>query len=295
MMSSNKTILTFESLNKDTNEDKQHQSTHWLNRVMLIEKLLGILVSLSFLILAPYLHLGFFFKFWTTKKPVDKYNCTCSCWDTIFKGSYDNSANPGYHHIYFNVTPQTLKIWSVTLCYVLATYEMCRFIVKLIFCKRLRPLMLIPLLASIYPNYYSWWSYFNYWNDDVYFQWNHQLLFSITKLVSTVLVILMCDLSQSLHPLELLAVIDIAVVHIITLLGNQFWTNIVLNRGMRHQRVQDLRFMIPDLINVVVPTVFLWQLAIQKRTSVVKMVGGQYGFGLSVLLIGFLCILCWNL
>merc|ERR1712198_546269 len=97
------------------------------------EKLLGVLLGLTFLILAPYLHLGFFFNFWTTKKPVDKSKCKCSCWDTIFNGSYDNSANPGYHHIYFNVTPQTLKIWAVTLCYVLVTYETCKFITKLCF------------------------------------------------------------------------------------------------------------------------------------------------------------------
>lgn len=155
--------------------------------------------------------------------------------------------------------------------------------------------MLIPLLASVYPHYYSWWSYFNYWNDDFYFQWNHQLFFSITELISTIVVILMCDSSRPLHPLELLAVIDIAIVHIITSSGDQFWTNIIRNRGMWHQRVRDLGFMVPDLINVFVPAFFLWQLASQKRMPIVKMIGGQYGFGLSFLCIGFLCVLCWNL
>lgn len=276
-------------------QSPQHESDHWLDRILSREKLVGIFLGLSFLILAPYLHLGFFFKIWTTKKPVDEYNCKCSCWDTIFKGSYESSANPGYHHVYFNVTPQTLKIWAVTLCYVLATYETCKFIVKLCFRKKLRLLMLIPLLASVYPHYYSWWSYFNYWNDDFYFQWNHQLFFSITELVSTIIVILMCDSSRPLHPLELLAVIDIAIVHIITSSGDQFWTNIIRNRGMWHQRVRDLGFMVPDLINVFVPAFFLWQLASQKRMPIVKMIGGQYGFGLSFLAIGFLCVLCWNL
>ena len=258
------------------------------------EKLIGTILGLSFLVIAPYLHLGFFFKFWTTKKPVDKYNCKCSCWDTIFKGSYENSANPGYHHIYFNVTHQTLKIWAVTLCYVLATYETCKFITKLGLRRQLRIFMLLPLLASIYPHYYGWWSYFNYWNDDFYFQWNHQLFFSMTEILSSVLIVLMCDQSRALRWPELLAVIDIALVHIITSSGDQFWTNIIRNRGMWHQRVRDVGFMIPDLINVVVPLIYLWQLARQRRTTISNLVGPG-AFGISSLAICFLTIFCWSL
>ena len=287
-------MISFET-SKDDKPDVDRQ-THagQASRILSREKLAGILVGLSFLILAPYLHLGFFFTFWTTKKPVDQYNCKCSCWDTIFKGSYELSANPGYHHVYFNVTHQTLKIWAVTLAYVLATYETCKFIVKLCFRRQLRLFMILPLLASIYPHYYSWWSYFNYWNDDFYFQWNHQLFFSITELISTILVILACDSSRPIYWMELLAVIDIALVHIITSSGDQFWTNIIQNRGMWHQRVRDVGFMVPDLINLVVPLFYLWQLAKQKRTTVGKLVG-HVGGGVSFLIIFFLCALCWNL
>ena len=157
-------MISFET-SKDDKPDVDRQ-THagQASRILLREKLAGILVGLSFLVLAPYLHLGFFSTFWTTKKPVDQYNCKCSCWDTIFKGSYEAKADPGYHHVYFNVTHQTLKIWAVTLAYVLATYETCKFIVKLCFRRQLRLFMILPLLASIYPHSYSW-SYFNYWND----------------------------------------------------------------------------------------------------------------------------------
>ena len=295
-MSSNGTMVSFEVSTDEgkRKEEKHTESSPLLWGLIAKEKLIGMLMGICFLVIAPYLHLGFFFKFWTTKKPVDEYNCKCSCWDTIFKGSYENSANPGYHHVYFNVTPQTLKIWTVTLCYVLATYETCKFITKLSFRRQLRLFMLVPLLASIYPHYYGWWSYFNYWNDDFYFQWNHQLFFSMTELISTILVLLMCDASRPLHWPELLAVIDIALVHIITSSGDQFWTNIIQNRGMWHQRIRDIGFMIPDLINVAVPWVYLWQLARQKRTSVFKLIGRE-AFGASTLAICFLTIFCWNL
>ena len=154
--------------------------------------------------------------------------------------------------------------------------------------------MILPLLASIYPHYYSWWSYFNYWNDDFYFQWNHQFFFSITELISTILVVLACDSSRPIHRMELLVVIDIALVHIITSLGDQFWTNIIQNRGMRHQRLRDLGFMIPDLINLIVPNFYLRQLAERKRTTVAELVG-RGGGGVSILLVLSLCALCWNL
>jgi hypothetical protein len=29
--------------------------------------------------------------------------------------------------------------------------------------------------GSIYPHYYAWWAYFNYYNDDYYNQWWHQV------------------------------------------------------------------------------------------------------------------------
>ena len=293
-MSSNGAILPMAEERPTKQDNAQNNNGKPVLSLISKEKLLGAILGLAFLILAPYLHLGYFFTFWTTKKPVDRWNCKCSCWDTIFKGSYENSPNPGYHHVYFNVTHQTLKIWSVTLCYVLATYETCKFVAKLCLRRRLRLFMLIPLLASIYPHYYGWWSYFNYWNDDFYVQWNHQLFFTITEQVSTVFVVFMCDASRPLWWPELLAVMDIAVVHIVTSSGDQFWTNIIKNRGMWHQRVRDFGFMIPDLINLTVPLIYLYHLARQKRCSIVKLVGPE-ALGVSALAMFFLCVFCWSL
>ena len=58
-----------------------------------MDRLTGMFVGFGFLVLAPFLHLGVFFNFWTTKKTVDKVLCGCSCWDTFFKGSYEGISN----------------------------------------------------------------------------------------------------------------------------------------------------------------------------------------------------------
>ena len=48
-----------------------------------------------------------------------------------------------------------------------------------------RPRMVILFIAAIYPHYYAWWAYVNYYNDDYYKQFWHQLFFTVTELVST--------------------------------------------------------------------------------------------------------------
>ena len=48
-----------------------------------------------------------------------------------------------------------------------------------------RPRMVMLFIAAIYPHYYAWWAYVNYYNDDFYKQFWHQLFFTVTELLST--------------------------------------------------------------------------------------------------------------
>ena len=48
--------------------------------------------------------------------------------------------------------------------------------------------MLLLFSITIYPHYYSWWMYVNYYNDDFYNQYWHQLFFTVTELISTTIV-----------------------------------------------------------------------------------------------------------
>ena len=50
-------------------------------------------------------------------------------------------------------------------------------------CARIR--MVILLLLTIYPHYYSWWMFINYYNDEYFAQYWHQVFFFVTELCST--------------------------------------------------------------------------------------------------------------
>ena len=45
--------------------------------------------------------------------------------------------------------------------------------------------MCLLFISSIFPHYYAWWMYFNYYNDDYFAQWWHQTFFEVTELIST--------------------------------------------------------------------------------------------------------------
>ena len=52
--------------------------------------------------LIPPAHMLVLAYFWENySRYVDKHFCTCSCWDTIFKGPYESGV-ASYKHLYFN-------------------------------------------------------------------------------------------------------------------------------------------------------------------------------------------------
>ena len=66
--------------------------------------------------------------------------------------------------------------------------------------------MAILFFSSIYPHYYAWWSYFNYYNDDFYSQCWHQLFFTVTEMVSTVLVLHLVDKNNFAAPRKIVII-----------------------------------------------------------------------------------------
>lgn len=45
--------------------------------------------------------------------------------------------------------------------------------------KSVRYSMIFLFCLSIFSHYYAWWAYVNYYNDDFYSQWNHQMFFTV--------------------------------------------------------------------------------------------------------------------
>ncbi|KAL1132421.1 hypothetical protein AAG570_010376 [Ranatra chinensis] len=216
-------------------------------------------------VLIPPLHIATLYYFWHQfSRRVDKRYCSCSCWDTVFKGTYE-SGIASYKHIYFNASSNTFKIWALTVVCVIAFYESMRRLVLLGLEKKLRYNMLVLFLSAIFSHYYSWWAYLNYWNDEYYAQWNHQLFFTITELISTGLVLQLADDRVTMTARKVLIIVGISVIHIIAGSWDQFFINVIQGEGRSDQVVRDISFMIPDLLHGILPL-----LELRRYTSKTK-------------------------
>lgn len=125
-------------------------------------------------------HITILFRFWQSySRYVDKRFCSCSCWDTVFKGTYE-SGIASYKHLYFNATKNSLKMWILVVAGIISLYECNKYLIKLMVLRKLRYDMALLFISSIFSHYYAWWAYLNYYNDDFYSQWAHQFFFTVS-------------------------------------------------------------------------------------------------------------------
>ncbi|KAI8501773.1 hypothetical protein Bbelb_201850 [Branchiostoma belcheri] len=231
-------------------------------------KLAGFLCTILFLTFIQFVYFGVIMNIWGPEKAdVDREACTCKCWDTVFKGTYEMGVGR-YKHVYFNVTAQTFKMWGLTVVAVIMTYECISYVVRIALCGRIRYTMLALLFAVIHPHYYSWWMFFGYYNDDFYVQWYHQLLFTITELLSTALVLSMLDRGVKPSPRKLYTIASIALLHILAGGMDQFVTNVLLGRGMFHQVTRDIAFFSSDVVYLLVAWAELAMLCVRENIPV---------------------------
>ncbi|XP_046564424.1 uncharacterized protein LOC124273254 [Haliotis rubra] len=192
---------------------------------------------------------------WVPDKPeVDKENCDNSCFDSIFKGSYEKGGSKhGYKHVYFNATRQTTCVWLVTMLYVILGYEAIKLIFEHLFSRSLRPIMAILFFVSVYPHIYAWWAIFNYYNDDFYQMFNHQIFFSVTEMLSTYAILKSCDRHSERHVVLYGLIVGTAVAHVIIGSLDQFISQIVYMEGKPHLTWRDIGLLVPDIMAVVLP------------------------------------------
>ena len=193
--------------------------------------------------------------------------------------------------MYFNATHQSAKIWLLTVLYVIACYESMKYLLQLFCRKELRYTMFILYASVVYSHYYSYWGYVNYFNDDFYSQFYHQLFFTVTELISTLTVLKLADINVELSSTLLLIIIDVAALHVLTAGWDQFVTNVIKQEGELHQVLRDLLFMIPDLMHIAVAIYQLFRLAKIKKRPPTHLISNQQFFG-SVLLVSSLWIVC---
>lgn len=193
--------------------------------------------------------------------------------------------------MYFNATEQSAKIWLLTVLYVIGCYEALKYLLQLWSLKELRFTMFVLFGSVVYSHYYSFWGYVNYYNDDFYSQFSHQMFFTFTELLSTCFVLKLADLNVELSSGKLVAIIDIAVLHVLTSGWDQFVTNVIKQEGELHQVLRDIFFMFPDLLHILIAVYELVQLAKIKKRPVTHLITNEQFFG-SVFLVSALWVTC---
>lgn len=92
-----------------------------------------------------------------------------------------------------------MKIWILTVIAIIALYECVKHLITLIIAKSIRYSMVFLFCLSIFSHYYAWWAYVNYYNDDFYSQWNHQMFFTVSEDVESIKYSLLHIFRLSLH------------------------------------------------------------------------------------------------
>ncbi|GAB6032175.1 hypothetical protein CHUAL_010824 [Chamberlinius hualienensis] len=266
-----------------TNFEEKHQK--------LRKKLLFCGIGLAFPVMVPMIHIGIFSYLWSQyNRVVDRTLCSCSCWDTVFKGNYESGIS-AYKHVYFNATFNTFKIWFSTVLAVIVFYESVRYAARLVWERRANYSMLILFASVIYPHYYSWWAYFNYLNDEFYAQWYHQTYFTLTELASTIAVLWLADKRRTGTVLPLLVIVDVATAHILISGFDQLVSNVLLGDGKLHQVLRDVGMFLPDLLHVAVALIELRNVGRLRRIPALYLVSNRQ-FLASLAFIGLSWTLC---
>ena len=143
-------------------------------------------------------------------------------------------------------------IWLITIAAILAFYEGIKHVTRLYAEGLLRYSMLFLLIIDIHAHYYSWWMYVNYFNDDFYLQIFHQTFFSVTEIVSSVIIFSLCSIEYEITNWKLMVTISISIVHLLIGGLDQFVKQLIFMEGKAFQRFRNLGFMIPDILHIVI-------------------------------------------
>jgi len=231
--------------------DLLQQQQHGLWPILLAVLLLGAI---------PYLQIGIIYlKFWVpNKKVINPKSCACPCFDTVFRGAFEDPPS-GYKHVYFNATKSSFCIYLMLVINVIVWYKAVEHVYQVWRQGQLRRSMCLLLVVNIYPNYYSWWSFFIYLNESMYQYFVHHLFFYLTELMVTALSL---HLVSKQVPIEFGVVnglVSISVIHVLVGGLDQFVDNVLLG-GTPHtsQVYRDVALLLPDLAHIVVP---LWLLS----------------------------------
>ncbi len=125
-----------------------------------------------------------------TCRQIDRKTCDCNCFDGYSKAMYSRG---GYKYIYYNAEWQTFFIFSIIVFYILTFYRSIYYILQLFFSAKLNLIVFGVWCSTIYSNYYGAGMFYNYLNDEIYHLFKHQLYFSATEFLNSLLLIQFID------------------------------------------------------------------------------------------------------
>jgi hypothetical protein len=179
--------------------------------------------------------------------------CTCfankGCFDGRFKGSF---APGGYKSVYFNLEPATAFILLDLLVYATLATETIKHVLALLVtdASQLWVNAAISLALLLYPNYYSFWCFFNYVNDRSWVFLDNQLFFAVTELVAAWMCVRLLDkrLPATDRTAACSLVSGIAVSHLALALLDQLRDGYFVFAPRSHQRLRDASLLVPELL-----------------------------------------------
>lgn len=217
----------------------------------------------------PSTHIIILSHFWSSYAvKVKRDDCTCSCWDTVYKAAFESGLTTSYKHMYFNATPNILYIWFLIVIAIIATYEGFKKSIWLIHRGSARLPMVGLFCTAVVSLYIAWWDLINYINDDYYNQLNYQLWMSSIEIISTALVLNLVNTQVYLRNKKLAIISILGAARMMLRFYNDFyglWVFSDEEPGDLYELRSDLIKGVPDLVHFLIPIFVM-----QKNLSVAQ-------------------------
>lgn len=219
-----------------------------LKIMALLEYLTGILLPF----LVPSTHIILLYLFWSQYAfHVQREHCTCSCWDTVFKASYETGNPSFYKHMYFNATTSTMYMWLLIVLGCIGLYEGSKKTMRHVLRKTARPSIVFLFSVSVVSQYRAWWDLINYINDEHYAQIYYQCVASLTEVISTFHVLDLINDQVHLKTKNLTIIWGLSIARMSSRFLNDLYE--LLSEQFDDDFGSQLAKFLPDLIHFVVP------------------------------------------
>lgn len=146
---------------------------------------------------------------------VNKETCTCSCFDSRFKGGLHAHFPPSYKHWYFNMTFQSFLLWLWLVIGIAFCQQAVERIIRCVTAQTLNIIPLLLFLIALYSNFYGFWCVFNYVNDEFYPMMRSQAFFWATEMIVAATLLIHVEAARKTSDFHVDVCCSICCVHLL--------------------------------------------------------------------------------